>query len=148
MGRVEARYADWRIGVLARWAQLWIDRNFALDYTLKSLEKIVDGQPCQVVRDLRRVLKNAAYSLLGAMIEALGATDTLTDDRQELEVGCGAAAEALIRALHAGMEPAIAAVEAELPAAHRGLLRRQHDHWLCTRTSPLTNAPDPSVTCP
>ncbi|MGH3923443.1 MAG: radical SAM protein, partial [Pseudonocardiaceae bacterium] len=37
MGRVEARYADWRIGILARWSQRWIDRNFALDYTLKSL---------------------------------------------------------------------------------------------------------------
>ncbi|MGH3791420.1 MAG: aldo/keto reductase [Pseudonocardiaceae bacterium] len=32
MGRVEARFADWRIGVASYWAQLWIDRNFALDY--------------------------------------------------------------------------------------------------------------------
>lgn len=43
MGRMDARYADWRIGVLARWGQLWIDRNFALDYTLKSLERVIDG---------------------------------------------------------------------------------------------------------
>src|SRR6266567_4513391 len=50
MGRVEARFADARIGVLARWAQLWIDRNFALDYTLKSLEKVLDGTPYRVVR--------------------------------------------------------------------------------------------------
>ncbi|MDT5026086.1 MAG: hypothetical protein QOE61_2512, partial [Micromonosporaceae bacterium] len=37
MGRVDTEYADWRIGVCARHAQLWVDRNFALDYLLKSL---------------------------------------------------------------------------------------------------------------
>jgi hypothetical protein len=45
MGRVDARFADWRIGVASHWAQLWVDRNFALDYTLKSLEKVLEGPP-------------------------------------------------------------------------------------------------------
>jgi hypothetical protein len=43
MGRVNDRLADWRSGVLSYRAQLWVDRNFALDYTLKSLEKLADG---------------------------------------------------------------------------------------------------------
>ncbi|GAU71126.1 Clp family protein [Streptomyces sp. NBRC 110611] len=38
MGRQDAEFADWRIGVCSQWAQLWVDRNFALDYTLKPLE--------------------------------------------------------------------------------------------------------------
>src|SRR5260370_39307980 len=71
MGRVDARFADWRIGVASYWAQLWVDRNFALDYTLKSLEKILDGPPRQAVRQARVVLKDAAYSVLGEMISAI-----------------------------------------------------------------------------
>ncbi|MFI0420283.1 B12-binding domain-containing radical SAM protein [Spongiactinospora sp. 9N601] len=44
MGRQAARFADLRIGVCSEWAQLWVDRNFALDYTFKSLEKTLDGR--------------------------------------------------------------------------------------------------------
>jgi hypothetical protein len=70
MGRVDARFTDWRIGVTSHWAQLWVDRNFALDYTLKSLEKVLDGQPRHAVRQARVVLKDAAYTVLGKMIPA------------------------------------------------------------------------------
>ena len=31
MGGVDARFTDWRIGVAPHWAQLRVDRNFALD---------------------------------------------------------------------------------------------------------------------
>jgi hypothetical protein len=65
MGRQDAEFADWRIGVCSHWAQLWIDRHFALDYTLKSLEKILDGDPRHQVRGARVVLKDAAYTVLG-----------------------------------------------------------------------------------
>ncbi|MGH3979948.1 MAG: hypothetical protein ACRDRZ_13270 [Pseudonocardiaceae bacterium] len=146
MGRVEARYADWRIGILARWSQLWIDRNFALDYTLKSLEKIVDGQPHQMVRGLRRILKNAAYRLLGGMIDALGEVDTLADDRSQLEVRCTALAEALIRELRVELDSAVAAVEVSLSADHLALLRREHTRWTGTNTWQLINAGDPCGT--
>ena len=73
MGRVDARFADWRIGVASHWAQLWVDRNFALDYTLKSLEKVLDGPPRHAVRQARAVLKDAAYTVLGEMIAAIEA---------------------------------------------------------------------------
>ncbi|MGH8902527.1 MAG: hypothetical protein ACRDYA_12815 [Egibacteraceae bacterium] len=105
MGRVEARYTDWRIGILARWSQRWIDRNFALDYTLKSLEKIVDGKPHEMVRGLRHVLKRAAYRLLERMIEALGRVDVLARNRhRQLEVRCQVLAEALIGELRTELD--------------------------------------------
>src|SRR6266568_6417085 len=44
MGRQDAAFADWRIGRCSDWAQRWIDRNFALDYTLKSFGE-APGRP-------------------------------------------------------------------------------------------------------
>jgi radical SAM superfamily enzyme YgiQ (UPF0313 family) len=146
MGRVEAWYADWRIGTLARWAQLWIDRNFALDYTLKSLEKIIDGRSRQVVRDLRRIVKHAAYRLLGAMVEALGQTDRLDDDHSALDMRCTALADALIGELRAELEPAVAVVETELSADHGTLLRHEYHRWASSEAWRLINASDPCAT--
>jgi len=146
MGRVEAEYADWRIGVLSRWAQLWIDRNFAMDYTLKSLEKILDGQPYQLVRDVRRVLKDAAYRLFGGMLNLLGLTDTLVGNQEELADWCAALAEALIEELQAELAPAIAGVQDSLPADHRRLLRREYDRWAGITAWRLINAADPCGT--
>jgi hypothetical protein len=143
MGRVEARYADWRIDILARWSQLWIDRNFALDYLLKSLEKVVDGRPYGRVRDLRGVLKSAAYAFLGAMMEALEDTDTLADDQTDLEERCTAMAKAMIRELRNELEPAVAAVQVDLPAEHRDLLDREYDRWAAATEWRLINAADP-----
>ncbi|MGC2996998.1 hypothetical protein ACPF8X_00945 [Streptomyces sp. G35A] len=36
MGCVARRYRGRRIGVVSGWAQRWVDRHFALDYTVKS----------------------------------------------------------------------------------------------------------------
>jgi len=146
MGRVQAEYADWRIGVLSRWAQLWIDRNFALDYTLKSLEKILDSHSHQVVRGLRRILKHAAYRLLGGMLDLLGTTDTLTGSQEELADRCAVLAQALIGELRAELAPAVAGVENSLPTDHRHLLRREYTRWVCMGTWRLINASDPCGT--
>jgi len=146
MGRVQAEYADWRIGVLSGWAQLWIDRNFALDYTLKSLEKILDGHPHQVVRGLRHILKHAAYRLLGGMLDLLGTTDSLTGSQNELADRCMALAQALIGELRAELAPAVAGVAENLPADHRQLLRREYTRWVSRDTWRLINASDPCGT--
>jgi hypothetical protein len=149
MGRVDARYTDWRIGILARWGQLWIDRNFALDYTLKSLEKVVDGPPYQTVRGLRRVLKTAAFAFFGAMLDQLEGVDTLTDDpddRFALEVACTGLAETRIRQLHADIERAITDVWTVLPSEHRERLDAQHQQWATTGAWRLINAADPCGT--
>jgi hypothetical protein len=50
MGRLDAAFADWRIGRFSHHAQLWVDRNFTLDYTLKSLEKLLGGQSRHAAR--------------------------------------------------------------------------------------------------
>jgi hypothetical protein len=52
MGRLDAEFADWRIGRFSHHAQLWVDHHFALDYTLKSLEKGLDGRLRHAVRRL------------------------------------------------------------------------------------------------
>lgn len=146
MGRVEARFADWRIGVLSHWSQLWIDRNFALDYTLKSLAKILDGEPHRVVRGLRRTIKTSAYRLLGAMIEALEQTDTLADTADWLDSRCATLAERLLSELRTELATTVASVADELPAEHRDLLRREHAKWVDTATWRLINAADPCGT--
>ncbi len=143
MGRVEARFANWRIGVLSRSAQLWIDRNFALDYTLKSMEKITDGQPHQIVRGVRGVLKHAAYRLLGALIDLL---DAATGSLTNLEADCAALADVLIDELRAELTPALVAMETNLAPEHRDVVRREYARWAATDTWRLINAADPCGT--
>src|SRR5260370_37949009 len=105
MGRVDARFADWRIGVASRWAQLWVDRNFALDYTLKSLEKVLDGPPRHAVRQARAVLKDAAYAVLGEMIAAIGDQPLggAARGQERLSAQVGALLDAQIQPLRARM---------------------------------------------
>lgn len=146
MGRVEAEYADWRIGVLARWAQLWVDRNFALDYTLKSLEKILDGRPHQVVRGLRDVLKHAAYRLFGGLLDLAGTTDTLIRNHDKLDANCARLAESLIGELQAELAPAIAGVKETLPVDHLQLLRGEYTRWAGMNAWQLINVGDPCGT--
>jgi hypothetical protein len=43
MGRVDARFADWRMEASHWGAAMGGPATFALDYTLKSLRKILDG---------------------------------------------------------------------------------------------------------
>jgi hypothetical protein len=80
MGRQDAVFADWRIGRCSDWAQRWVDRNFALDYMLKSLEKLLDGHVREVVRGTRLVVKDAAYRVLGAMLSSIAGCSPATDD--------------------------------------------------------------------
>ena len=80
MGRVDAAFADWRIGACSVHAQLWVDRNFAIDYTLKSLEKILDGTSRRLVRGARVVIKQAAFALLTRMLALIAETPTTHPD--------------------------------------------------------------------
>jgi radical SAM superfamily enzyme YgiQ (UPF0313 family) len=149
MGRVDARFADWRIGVASDWAQRWVDRNFALDYTLKSLEKILDGDQRAAVHGARAVLKDAAYTVLGEMIAAIdkqpleGATE---DDETELIDGIGALLEAQINDLRERMATAVDQVSGHLPGRHAFTLLREHDRWSKTSGWRLINTSDPCGT--
>jgi hypothetical protein len=73
MGRIDARFADWRIGACSHVAQLWVDRTVALDYTLKSLEKILDGDPREHVHAARVVIRDAAFTVLERMCGLIAA---------------------------------------------------------------------------
>lgn len=73
MGRIDARFADWRIGACSHVVQLWVDRTVALDYTLKSLEKILDGDPREHVHAARVVIRDAAFTVLERMCGLLAA---------------------------------------------------------------------------
>ncbi len=68
IGKQEVNYVDKRIGKMSYYSQLWIDRNFALDYSLKSLSKIYVGKVSLNIREQRVLLKQHAYKLLGKML--------------------------------------------------------------------------------
>jgi hypothetical protein len=68
MGKRNARYKDSRIGMMSETSQRWIDRNFALDYVLKSIIKITNKKSGRMVFALRAKLKEYSYSLLAKML--------------------------------------------------------------------------------
>ncbi|MEV0484509.1 radical SAM protein [Streptomyces sp. NPDC050508] len=144
MGRVDAEFADWRIGMASYWSQLWVDRNFALDYTLKSQEKILDGTPRLVVRETRSVLKDASYRVLGAMIDAINeqpdqrlpAAEAVLNGRIERILNRE------IDVLRDRMSEVLTQTVSVLPAEHRRTLHAQHDRWTSAGTWELINASD------
>jgi hypothetical protein len=146
MGRVDSRYADWRIGVASDWAQRWVDRNFALDYTLKSLEKILDGEQRRVVRGARVVLKDAAYGVLGDMIDAIEKHSLDEPDETGLTVTVAAALATHIDQLRSRMATTVTEVTKELRGGHAWMLTREHRRWEAETTWRLINASDPCGT--
>lgn len=68
MGRRHAVYRDPVIGLMSHASQLWVDRSFAFDYLLKSLIKIAGPEQTELLRQLRRIIKTYAYTLLGTML--------------------------------------------------------------------------------
>jgi len=146
MGRVDARFADWRIGVLSHRAQLWVDRNFALDYTLKSLEKLADGDRRRAIRDTRVILKRAGYDLLGGMLALLDRTDPDTAHREGLDEACVELSDTLIARLRAPVDEAVTDLARDLPSTEAGVLLAEHSRWGSTGTWRLINAADPCGT--
>lgn len=142
MGRVQARFADWRIGIAAQWAQLWIDRNFPFDYTLKSLEKVVTGEAHSLVRDVRVTIKTAGYRLLGGLIDAAVQSDLDIPREDELNDRCAALADHHLAELRSTIEGALAPVSSKLPDRHRDPLEREHARWAGSTTWRLINAGD------
>jgi radical SAM superfamily enzyme YgiQ (UPF0313 family) len=148
MGRQDAEFADWRIGVCSQWAQLWVDRHFALDYTLKSLEKILDGEPRHRVRGARVVLKDAAYTVLGGMIEAAGQAPAsrLPGQYEVLEQRIRGLLDAEVEELRERMAKTVADVAGGLPSRHAQTLLHEHGRWAGRREWRLINAADPCGT--
>lgn len=72
MGRRNAVFLDPVIGIMSDCSQRWIDRNFSLDYLLKSLEKVASTEERQDLRQLRALLKDSSYHLLGKFLHYAG----------------------------------------------------------------------------
>ncbi|WP_405999868.1 B12-binding domain-containing radical SAM protein [Streptomyces sp. NBC_00829] len=142
MGRVDSTYADWRIGVASEWAQRWVDRNFALDYTLKSLEKILDGEQRSVVRGARVVLKGAAYGVLGDMISVIETQSLDSTAETDLIVKIADSLGTRIDQLRGEMDTTVTEVAAQLRGEHGEMLRREHARWASETTWRLINTSD------
>jgi hypothetical protein len=139
LGRIDARFADWRIGVCSRNAQLWIDRNFALDYTLKSLEKILDGPPRHSVRHARVVLKDAAFTLLSTMLRLLDIF-ALDGDADDFEQQLRAVMDDQLAVLDQRMTATVAALLEVVPSDSAAVLARELARWQHAEGWRLINA--------
>jgi hypothetical protein len=138
MGRVESRYRHWQIGRCSHHAQLWVDRNFALDYTLKSLEKILDGIPRQEVRQARVVLKDAAADVLTGMLALIDADRDWTPDALDIELG--RLLDDRLVALKERMAATVSAVVPALPGDKAALLVTEHTRWAGPQSWRLINS--------
>jgi hypothetical protein len=146
LGRVDADFADWRIGACSQHAQMWIDRNFALDYTLKSLEKVLDGRPRRLLHSARVVIKDAAFALLGAMLAVIsrypadnGHIGTFTSELRQI-------LDDQLAELSLALSHVIPAALSALPDDAVPILLSEHDRWKSASGWQLINAADPCGT--
>jgi hypothetical protein len=146
MGRVDAGFTDWRIGRFSYHAQLWVDRHFALDYTLKSLEKVLDGPPRHAVRAARVVLKDAAFALLDGMVSLLDRHPLPKRDIPGLDTALAALLDSALAQLRIRMAPTIDELLPALSAPDVAMLTREYTRWTTSGSWSLINAADPCGT--
>lgn len=145
MGRIDARFVDWRIGSCSRRAQMWIDRHFALDYTLKSLEKILDGVPRRRVRNARVVLKDGSFGVLAGMLDLIRTYSPDTPD-PGLDAAVLALLDTAVGELAPTLSLAIEQVHPTLPATSWHLLAREFARWRDVEGWQLINVNGPCGT--
>lgn len=85
MGKRKARYKNFEIGLLSLFSQKWVDRNFALDYLLKSILKINSKETRGTIIQLRLRIKDFSYSLLGKMLTLVTGNISLLHEPSEAE---------------------------------------------------------------
>ncbi|MGH3913006.1 MAG: B12-binding domain-containing radical SAM protein [Pseudonocardiaceae bacterium] len=142
MGRLDAEFADWRIGRFSHHAQLWVDRNFALDYTLKSLEKVLDGRPWEAVRAARVVIKDAAFGLLRAMVGLLERFPLDQPDPAVLDEVLLKVMEQEFADLHTRVTRTVNDLVTVLRGDDTRLLFAEYTRWATTGSWELINAAD------
>jgi hypothetical protein len=142
MGRLDAEFADWRIGRFSHHAQLWVDRNFALDYTLKSLEKVLDGPPQSAVRAARVVLKDAAFTLLTALVKLLERYPLAQPDPRDLDRIIRELMEEQFAVLYTRITRTVNDLDTVLHDNDALLLTSEYTRWASEKTWNLINAAD------
>ncbi len=146
LGRIDADFADWRIGACSQHAQMWIDRNFALDYTLKSLEKVLDGRLRHLLHGARVVIKDSAFALLNRMLALICG---YSRDKARLGPFTSALRQILdeeVSRLDGALSYAIPAALSSLPRDAATVLQSEYDRWKRTNGWQLINAADPCGT--
>jgi hypothetical protein len=146
MGRISSRFADWRIGRCSHFAQLWVDRNFALDYLLKSLEKLLDDEPRRAVRQVRVVIKAGAYALLRQLLDLFDDFDPALADQFGFDQRAQVLLDTERAALAVTLDAAVTASAAVLPTQHADRLRKQHRQWQASTGWQLINGAGPCTT--
>lgn len=146
MGRLDAEFTDWRIGRLSHHAQLWVDRHFALDYTLKSLEKVLDGRPRHAARAARVVIKDAAFGLLHDMVAVLNRQPLQHRDTPGLDAMLAVLMDSHLAQLRARMAAAVDEVTPALSTEDAVLLAGEYLRWTANGSWELINAADPCGT--
>lgn len=146
MGRVDARFADWRIGAASEHAQLWVDRNFALDYTFKSLEKVLDGDPRNAVRAARVVIKDAAFHVLGDTLRLIDLREIDDPAPEAMRADLLAMMETRYQELQSRMAATVAEVTPVLSGDDAALMHREYERWAGSDSWQLINAADPCGT--
>lgn len=79
MGRRHSRYLNSDIEIMSELSQQWVDRNFTLDYTLKSMMKISENHEYEIITNLRRIIKKYAYGLLAKMLTLINGNNDFLD---------------------------------------------------------------------
>ena len=142
MGRLDADFADWRIGRFSYHAQLWVDRNFALDYTLKSVEKLLDGKSWARVRAARAVFKHAAFDLLTAMVELLSEYSLAEPNPHDLDGELITLLHNRFDRLHTRVSDVIVDLHSTLHGHDAEPLFREYARWSTSTSWQLINAAD------
>jgi len=124
MGKREARYADRRIGYISNVAQRWVDRNFSLDYTLKSLQKRSGASLFDTINGARVELKKQSHMFIKRAI------DTYFLDSQDSDnLVFNHFLDANFQAARPFIESSVFAVIRSLPCNDRAILTAQLERW-------------------
>ena len=133
LGKRDVDYLDKRIESMSHYSQLWIDRNYSLDYTLKSLAKLYPKGISDTIRDVRKIYKRSSYTLLGKMISSAKDKDAKTQiDYSELLNQNFAELAVSLGKSFSSLYPILSPMEAEA-------LKRQYTTWKATDQWTLIN---------
>lgn len=144
MGCRKARFIDPRIEAISDLSQKLIDRNFSLDYMLKSLQKISNESPRRELNKLRIALRQHCYRFLGYCIYLTsGNTQVLEGDSGNLQSDFGslrsdiartpqhldeillAGANSLYQGMMSDVENQLCELEEKIPADYPPLIRAE-----------------------
>ncbi len=142
MGRRNARFRDPAIGTMSDAAQRWVDRNFSLDYALKSLEKVLSDDERSLVRSARGVLKEFSYRLLGMFLaqDLRGLDGSPTSDEEQFRLVLRSTMDLHFEELVEALDGFGRAAGRSLPRANQAFFANELARWSGRSSWSLINA--------